>query len=66
MGIFLNKLIQFYLHNTINLRYSTQRIKSCYTHKMAYRDKGLCDVTSPYVLNKFNAASQSGYMACQR
>ena len=28
-------MIQFYLNNTINLRHSTQRIKSCYTHNMA-------------------------------
>jgi len=33
-GHFL-KLIQFYLNNTINLRRLTQRIMSCYTHKMA-------------------------------
>jgi len=31
----LLKLIQFYLNNTVNLRHITQRIMSCYTHKMA-------------------------------
>ena len=35
MDIFLNKLIQLYLNNTINLRHLTQRIVSCYIHKMA-------------------------------
>ena len=34
-GHFLKQLIQFYLNNSINLRHSTERIKSCYTHKMA-------------------------------
>jgi len=33
IDIFLNKVIQFYLNNTINLRHLYQRIKSCYTHK---------------------------------
>ena len=33
-GHFL-ELIQFYLNNSINLRHLTQRIISCYTHKMA-------------------------------
>jgi len=33
----------------MNLRYLTQRIVSCYTHKMAIvRDHRLCDVISPY------------------
>ena len=31
----LTLLIQFYLNNTINFRHLTQRIMSCYTHKMA-------------------------------
>ena len=35
MDIFLNKLVQFYLNNTINLRRLSQRIISCCTHKMA-------------------------------
>ena len=35
MDIFLNWLIQFYFNNTINLSLLTQRIMSCYTHKMA-------------------------------
>ena len=35
MDIFLNWLIHCYLNNAINLRHSTQRIISCYTHKMA-------------------------------
>jgi len=35
MDIFLNKVVQFYLNNMINLRHLTQRIKRCYTHKMA-------------------------------
>jgi len=35
INIFLNWLIHFYLNNTINLRHLTQRIISCYTHKMA-------------------------------
>jgi len=36
MDIFLNKLIQFYLNNMLNLRHLlvTQRIVSRYTHKM--------------------------------
>ena len=35
MDISLNKLIQFYLNNTLNfLPLTTQNI-SCYTHKMA-------------------------------
>jgi len=34
VDIFLNKLIQFRLNNTINVRHLTQRITSCYTHKM--------------------------------
>ena len=35
MDISLNKLIQFYLNNTLNLRPLTTQITSCYTHKMA-------------------------------
>ena len=35
MDIFLNELIQFYLNKMINIRRLTQRIMSCYTHKMA-------------------------------
>ena len=34
-GHFLIQLIQFYLNNTKNLRRLTQRIMSCYTHRMA-------------------------------
>ena len=30
MDIFLNKLIQLYLNNTINLRHLSQRIISCF------------------------------------
>jgi len=35
MDIFLNWLIRFYSNNTINLRLLSQRIISCYSHKMA-------------------------------
>jgi len=35
MDIFLNYPIHFYSKNTTNLRHLTQRIMSCYTHKMA-------------------------------
>jgi len=35
VDIFLNYLIQFYLNNTRNIRLLSQRIISCYTHKMA-------------------------------
>ena len=49
MDIFLSRLIKFYLNNTISLRILTQRIISCYTHKMAIVS-WVCDVTSPYVL----------------
>ena len=46
----MDKLVQFYLNNTINLRHLTQRIISCHTHKWrSYRDHRLCDVTSTYV-----------------
>ena len=31
----LNQPVNFYLNNTINLRHLSQRIISCYTHKMA-------------------------------
>jgi len=34
-GHFLKLTDLFYLNNTINLRHLTQRITSCYTHKMA-------------------------------
>ena len=34
VDIFVNKLIRFYLNDTINLRHLTQRIISCYTHTM--------------------------------
>ena len=34
MDIFLNKLIQFYVNNEINLRQLSQCIISYYTHKM--------------------------------
>jgi len=37
-----------HLNNTINLRYLTQRITSCYTRKMVIVSR-LCDVTSLYV-----------------
>ena len=46
MDIFLNRLIQFYLNNTINLRRLTQHIISCYTHKMAI-------VSWPYTLWRY-------------
>ena len=50
MDIFLNQLIQFYLNNTMNLRHLTQRIISCYTHKMALVSyHRLWDVSSSYV-----------------
>jgi len=53
MGIFLNQLIQFYLNNTINIRHLTQRIMSCYTHKMAIASwPYLCDVISPYAYSR--------------
>ena len=35
IDISLNKLIQFYLNNTLNLRPLTPQIIPCYTHKMA-------------------------------
>jgi len=35
MDISLNHVIQFYLNNTLNLRFFTTQIISCYTHKMA-------------------------------
>jgi len=40
MDILLNKLIRFYLNNTINLRHLSKKWRS-------YRDHRLCDVTSP-------------------
>jgi len=49
MDIFLNKLIQFYLNDTTDLRHLTQRIVSCYTVPTKWRscrDHRLCDVTS--------------------
>ena len=35
MDIFVNKLIQFYVNNSVNLRLLTQHTVASYTHKMA-------------------------------
>jgi len=35
MDIFVNKLIQFYVNNSVNLRLLTQHTVASYNHKMA-------------------------------
>jgi len=61
MDIFLNRVIQFYLNNTINLRHLSQRIISLYiglpTKWRSYRDHRLCDITSSYILGTGARAS---------
>jgi len=61
MDIFLNRVIQFYSNNTINLRHLSQRIISLYiglpTKWRSYRDHRLCDITSPYILGTGARAS---------
>ena len=53
MDIFLDKLIQFYSNNAINLHHLTTHSTTVLTYKMAIVLRPqVCDVISPYIYIK--------------